>query len=162
MYQRLSISVALTIIIQGLCFFFFFQSVSSGSGPPGDRHNRRRETDREPSGAAGGHRRVGEEVQTGALLRATLRHRGRGQGVRGGRHAGEVPLVLSVWVDRCHQTLALTLRRRVCVPGEHRRPGTRSEPGRLPSSWRSRGRTQTAALDGWIAFYLIIFFCPFL
>lgn len=55
-------------------------------------------------------------------------------------------------------TLALTLSRRVCVPGERRQPGAPSEPGGLWSGRRSRGQAKTAALDDKNSFYLIIFY----
>lgn len=141
----------------GWSFFFFFFCV--GGGPQGDRHNRRREAGGDPSRPAGGHRQFSEEVQTGSLLREALWHRGCGESICRGRHAGEKSIFQVFSVIDSHasvtevkkylegkgfvnNTLALCV-----VSGECWHPGTWSQPCSVSPCWRSWGWTQTIALE---------------
>lgn len=79
-----------------------------GVGPQGNRHNRRREAGSEAGRNAGGHRQFSEEVQTGPLLRETLRHRGRGESLRRGGHTGENFFWSSFFLSFCFYSLVHT------------------------------------------------------
>lgn len=79
-----------------------FSVFSVGGGPQGDRHNRCREAGGDPSRPAGGHRQFSKEVQTGSLLREALRHRGCGESIRRGRHAGEKSIIQAFSVIDSH------------------------------------------------------------